>query len=131
MKRQRRDPRPRVVITDPVQNRTTPIEPSHVAQNIESTFTKSSLVIQYISSLLPESTHMDQDFQSPIVEEVLPSEGAQASRSSFETVELDISKDKRKLSDSELVHVVLLQNNVFNLEQSSTKKNLIIGKQDI
>ncbi|CAH1440330.1 unnamed protein product [Lactuca virosa] len=75
---------------------------------------------------------MDQDFQSPIVEEeVIPSEGAQASRSSFETPELDISKGKSKLPKSKLVDVVLLQNKVFDLEQSSAEKELIIGKKDI
>ncbi|CAH1442428.1 unnamed protein product [Lactuca virosa] len=41
---------------------------------------------------------MDQYFESPIVEEaVIPSEGAQASRSSFETPKLDISKGKSRL----------------------------------
>nr|KAJ0215716.1 hypothetical protein LSAT_V11C300108340 [Lactuca sativa] len=49
-KRKRRDPRLGVLITDPVQNRSTSIEPSPVAQNIESTFTESSPVIQEISS---------------------------------------------------------------------------------
>lgn len=67
-KRKGRDPRPGVLITYPVQNVSTPFEPSTMAQNIESTFTKPS------SSPLPESTHMDQDFERPIVEqEVLPS----------------------------------------------------------
>ncbi|CAH1452650.1 unnamed protein product [Lactuca virosa] len=101
-KRKRIDPRHGVLITDPVQNVSTSIEPSYVAQNIESTFTESSPVMQEISSLLPESTPMDQDFESPIVEqEVLPSEWAQASGSSFEASELDISKGKSKLSESE------------------------------
>ncbi|CAH1417800.1 unnamed protein product [Lactuca virosa] len=85
-----------------------------------------------MSSPIPESTPMDQDFQSPIVEEeVLPSEGAQGSRSSFETPELDISKGKSKFPNFELVDVVLLQNRAFDLEQSSAEKDLIIGKQDI
>ncbi|CAH1452659.1 unnamed protein product [Lactuca virosa] len=88
--------------------------------------------IQDIPSPIPDPIPMDQDFQSPIVEEdVIPSEGAQASRSSFETPELDISKGKSKLSESEIVDVVLLQNRVFDLEQSSAEKDLIIGKQDI
>nr|KAJ0196113.1 hypothetical protein LSAT_V11C700373830 [Lactuca sativa] len=70
---------------------------------------------------------MDQDFQSPVVEEeVLPSEGAQASGSSFETPVLDISKGKSMLLDSELV-----DNRVFDLEQSSTEKDFIIGKHGI
>ncbi|CAH1431625.1 unnamed protein product [Lactuca virosa] len=36
-KRKRIDPRPGVLITDPVQNVSTPIEPNYVAQTIEST----------------------------------------------------------------------------------------------
>nr|KAJ0207935.1 hypothetical protein LSAT_V11C500297960 [Lactuca sativa] len=128
----RRDTRSRVLITDPVQNRSTPIEPSPVAQNIESTFTESSPVIQEMSSPILESTPMDHDFQSPIIEEeVLPSEGDQASGISFETPDMDLSKGKNKLPNSELVDVVLLQNRVFDLEQSSTEKDLIIGKQYI
>nr|KAJ0205027.1 hypothetical protein LSAT_V11C500228940 [Lactuca sativa] len=84
-KRKRRDPRPGVLITDPVHTVFTPIESSFVAQNIESTFTESSPMMQEISSLLPESTPMDQDFESPMVkQELLPSEGGQASGSSFE-----------------------------------------------
>ncbi|CAH1413522.1 unnamed protein product [Lactuca virosa] len=108
MKRKRRDPRPGVLITDLVHKKSTPIEPGSMAQNIQETFT------------------------DPIVEqEVIPSEGAQASRSSFETPKLDISTGKSKLHESELVDVVLLQNKVFDLEQSSAEKDLIIGKQDI
>lgn len=38
-KRKRRDPRPGVLITEPIQNVSIPIEPSSVVQNIESTFT--------------------------------------------------------------------------------------------
>nr|KAJ0200409.1 hypothetical protein LSAT_V11C600322290 [Lactuca sativa] len=64
-KHKRRDPTLGVLITDPVQNRSTPIDPSHVARNIEITFNESS--------------------------------------------------PKR----------------VFDLEQSSAEKDLIIGKQDI
>ncbi|CAH1415801.1 unnamed protein product [Lactuca virosa] len=45
-KRNGRDPRPGVLIIDPVQNVSTLIEPSSVAQNIESTFTDSSPVMQ-------------------------------------------------------------------------------------
>ncbi|CAH1435414.1 unnamed protein product [Lactuca virosa] len=60
-KRKRRDPRPRVLITDPVQIVSTPIEPSFLAQTIEGTFTESSPVMQEISSPLPESSPMDQD----------------------------------------------------------------------
>nr|KAJ0208312.1 hypothetical protein LSAT_V11C500251320 [Lactuca sativa] len=56
-----------------------------MARNFESTCTESFPMIQEISSPLPESTPMDQDFQIPIIEVVvLPSEGAQASRRSFE-----------------------------------------------
>ncbi|CAH1423019.1 unnamed protein product [Lactuca virosa] len=66
-----------------------------------------------------------------VEENGIPSEGAQASRSSFETPGLDISKCKSKLPDSKLVDVVLLQNRVFDLEQSSAEKDLIIGKQYI
>nr|KAJ0194027.1 hypothetical protein LSAT_V11C800453500 [Lactuca sativa] len=74
---------------------------------------------------------MDQDFRSPIVEQqVLPSEGAHASGSSFETPVLYISKGKNKLPDFELFDVVMLKNRVFDLEQSSAEKDLIIGKQD-
>ncbi|CAH1450422.1 unnamed protein product [Lactuca virosa] len=61
-KRKRRDPSPGVLITDPVQNVSTPIEPSSVAQTIESTSTESSPMMQEISSPLPESTPMDHDF---------------------------------------------------------------------
>ncbi|CAI9280058.1 unnamed protein product [Lactuca saligna] len=71
-------------------------------QNLESTFTESSPVIQDILSPLPESTPMDQDFQCPIIKEVvLPSEGAQASGGSFEAPESDISKGKSKLPEIE------------------------------
>ncbi|CAI9271001.1 unnamed protein product [Lactuca saligna] len=106
-----------------------------MVQNIESTF------IEPILSLLPESTRMDQEFESPIVEqedqdfkspiieqEVLPLEWAQASGSSFEAPELDISKGKSKLPESESVDVALLWNRVFDLELSSIEKDLIIGK---
>ncbi|CAH1421156.1 unnamed protein product [Lactuca virosa] len=131
-KRTRRDPRPGVFITDPVQNKSTPIEPGSMAQNIQSTFTETSPVIQEIPSQIPEPIPMDQDFQSPIVEEeVIPSEGAQTSGRSFETPELDISKGKSKLPESELVDVVQLQNKVFDLEQNSAEKDLVIGKHDI
>ncbi|CAH1450834.1 unnamed protein product [Lactuca virosa] len=128
----RRDPRPGVLITDSILTKSTPIEPNSMAQNIPSPFIESTLVTQEMSSPFTECIPMDQDFESPIVEEdVIPSEGAQASGSSFETPELDLSKGKNKLLDSELVDVVLLQNRVFDLEQSSVKKDLIIGKQDI
>ncbi|CAI9280697.1 unnamed protein product [Lactuca saligna] len=91
-KRKRRDPRPGVLIIDPVKN--------------------------YI--------------ESPIVEqEVLPSEGPQASGSSFEAPELDISIGKSKLPESEFMDVALLQHKVFVLEQNSAKKDFIIRKQDI
>ncbi|CAH1429296.1 unnamed protein product [Lactuca virosa] len=131
-KRKRRDPRPRLLIIDPIQNVSTPIEPSSVAQTIESTFTESSLVMQEISSPLPKSTSMDQDFESPIVEkEVLPSERAQPSGSSFEAPGLDNSKGKSKLPESEFMDVALLQNRVVDLEQSLAEKDLIIGNQDI
>ncbi|CAH1415773.1 unnamed protein product [Lactuca virosa] len=74
----------------------------------------------------------DQDVQSPIVEEeFILTEGAQASGSSFELPELDISKGKSKLPESKFVDVALLQNRVFVLEQSSAEKDLIIGKHDI
>nr|KAJ0225731.1 hypothetical protein LSAT_V11C100009100 [Lactuca sativa] len=130
-KRKRRNPRPGVKITDPVQNRSTLIEPSHMDQNIESTFTESSPMIQEISSPLPESTPMDQDFRSPIIEEVIfPCKGLRL-LTSFEAPELDISKGKSKLLESEFMDVALLQNRVFDLEQSSAEKDLIIGKQDL
>ena len=75
---------------------------------------------------------MDQDFKIPIIEEVVfPSEGAQASGSSFESPELDISKGKIRLPESEFVDVALHKNKVFDLEQSSAEKDWIIGKQDI
>ncbi|CAI9296842.1 unnamed protein product [Lactuca saligna] len=45
--------------------------------------------------------------------------------------ELDISKGKRKLPKFEFIDVGLLHNRVFDLEQSSAEKDLIIGKQDI
>ncbi|CAI9262342.1 unnamed protein product [Lactuca saligna] len=128
-KQKRRDPRLGVFITDPVQKNSTPIESGSMAQNIQTTFTESSPVIEEISSSLPESTPMDQDFQSPSVEEeVLPSDGAHASGSSFKTPELYISKGKSKLPESELVDVVQLQKKVFDVELNSTEKNLIIGK---
>ncbi|CAI9297478.1 unnamed protein product [Lactuca saligna] len=80
-------------ITYPVQNKSTSIESGSMDQNIQSTFTKTSLVIQEISSPFSKHIPIDQDFQSPFVEaKVIPSEGAQASRSSFETPELGISK---------------------------------------
>nr|KAJ0201413.1 hypothetical protein LSAT_V11C600313940 [Lactuca sativa] len=127
-KRKRRDPRSGVLITDPVQKTYTPIEPDSMAKNTQGPFTESSTVIQEISSPFTESIPMDQDFESPIFkEEVIPSEGAQASRSSFETPVLEISKGKSKFPDSELVDV----NRVFDLEQSSTEKDLIIGKKEI
>ncbi|CAH1416336.1 unnamed protein product [Lactuca virosa] len=71
---------------------------------------------------------MDQVFQSPIVkEEFIPSEGAQASGRSFETPELDISKGKSKLPESEFIDVVQLQNRVFDLEQNFAEKDLKFG----
>ncbi|CAH1420577.1 unnamed protein product [Lactuca virosa] len=131
-KRKRRDPRPRVLIIDPVQKKSTPIEPDSMAQNIQSTFTESSPVIQDILSPLPEPIPMDQDFKRQFVEEeFIPSEGALASGSSFETPVLDISKSKSKLPESEFVDVAQLQNRVFVLEQDSAEKDLIIGKLDI
>ncbi|CAI9295426.1 unnamed protein product [Lactuca saligna] len=66
---------------------------------------------------------MDQDFESPIVEqEVFPSEGAQASGSSFEAPELDISKGKSKQPESEFVDVALLQNMENSFKDSKTSK---------
>ncbi|CAI9274835.1 unnamed protein product [Lactuca saligna] len=54
---------------------------------------------------------MDQDFESPIVKQkVFPSEGAQASGSSFEAPVLNFSKGKSKLPEYEFVDVALLQN---------------------
>nr|KAJ0216516.1 hypothetical protein LSAT_V11C300151300 [Lactuca sativa] len=111
--------------------KSTLIEPGSMAQNIQSTFIETSPVIQERLSSFPELTSMDQDVQSPIVEEVIPLEGAQASGSLFETPELDISKGKSKLPESEFVNVIQLQNRVFDLEQNSTEKDLIIGKHDI
>ncbi|CAI9299907.1 unnamed protein product [Lactuca saligna] len=58
-KRKRRDPRPGVFITDPVQKNSTPIEPGFIAQPLQSPFTESSPVIQEISILLPDPTPMD------------------------------------------------------------------------
>ncbi|CAH1443896.1 unnamed protein product [Lactuca virosa] len=55
-KRKRIDSRPGVLITDSVQNLSTPIESSFVAQNTENTFSESYPVMQEISSPLPEST---------------------------------------------------------------------------
>nr|KAJ0226592.1 hypothetical protein LSAT_V11C100048590 [Lactuca sativa] len=112
---------------DPNQKKSKPIEPGSMAQNIQSTFTETSPMIQEIPSPFPEPIPIDQDFQSPIKEEVIPSEGAQASGSSFETPKLDISKGKSRLPESEFVDF----NIVFDLEQTSTKKHLVIGKQDI
>ncbi|CAI9259869.1 unnamed protein product [Lactuca saligna] len=75
---------------------------------------------------------MDQDFQIPIINEVvLPSKRAQASGSTFEASELVISNGKSKMTGTKFVDVVLLHNRVFALEQSSAEKDLIIGKQDI
>ncbi|CAH1449594.1 unnamed protein product [Lactuca virosa] len=94
-KRKRRDPKPGVLITDPVHKKSTVIEPGSMAQNKQGTFTESSPVIQDIPSPIPEPIPMDQDSQSPIVEEeVIPSEGAQALGSSFEIPELDFPKAK-------------------------------------
>ncbi|CAI9269374.1 unnamed protein product [Lactuca saligna] len=73
-----------------------------------------------------------QDFESPVVEqEVFPLEGAQASGSSFKGPDLDISKGKNKLTESEFVDMALLQNKAFDLEQSSAKYDLIIRRQEI
>ncbi|CAH1433900.1 unnamed protein product [Lactuca virosa] len=58
-KRKRRDPRSGVLITKSIQKESTPIEPVSMAQNIPSPVTESTLVIQEISSPLPESTPMD------------------------------------------------------------------------
>ncbi|CAH1452999.1 unnamed protein product [Lactuca virosa] len=113
-KRKRRDPRPVMLITDVIHKDSTLIEPDSTAQNIPSPVTESTPVIQEISSPLPESTPLDQDFQSPIIEEVvMPSKGAQASGNSFETPELDISKGKMNMPESEFLDVALLQNRVF------------------
>ncbi|CAH1434070.1 unnamed protein product [Lactuca virosa] len=79
--------------------------------------------MQEISSSLPESTPMDQDFESPIVEqEVFPSEGTQASGSFFEAPELDISKGKSKLHESEFVDVALLQNKENSIKDAKISK---------
>ncbi|CAI9271696.1 unnamed protein product [Lactuca saligna] len=103
----------------------TSIEPGSMAQNIEITFTETSPMIQEIPSLFLELIPMDQDFQSLIVEEeVIPSQGAQASGSSFETPELDISKGKINLPKYEFIDVVQLQNRVFDLEQNSAEKRI-------
>ncbi|CAI9266092.1 unnamed protein product [Lactuca saligna] len=105
-KPKRRYPRSGVFITDPVQKKSTLIE----------------------HGPFPEPIPIDEDFQSPIVEEeVIPSEGAQASGSSFETPELDISKGKSRLLESDFVDVVQFQNRVFDLESNSSEKYLIIG----
>ncbi|CAI9260041.1 unnamed protein product [Lactuca saligna] len=48
-----------------------------------------------------------------------------------ETPELEISKHKSSFPESEFVDVIYLKNRVFDLEQNSTEKDLIIGKQDI
>ncbi|CAH1425399.1 unnamed protein product [Lactuca virosa] len=94
-----------------------------MAQNIQSPFTETSPMIQEMSSLIPEPIPMDQDFQSPIVEEnVIPSEGAQVSGISFEIPELDISKGKIKFPESELVEAVLLQKESLILNKALPKK---------
>ncbi|CAH1413112.1 unnamed protein product [Lactuca virosa] len=68
---------------------------------------------------------MDQDFESPIVEqEVLPSEGAQASGSSFEAPELDISKGKSKLPESEFVDDI----RISDLEKENSIKDAKISE---
>ncbi|CAH1449528.1 unnamed protein product [Lactuca virosa] len=67
----------------------------------------------------------------PVTSEPPSEKGAQASGSSFEAPKLDISKGKSKLPEFEFVDVALLQSRLFDLEQSSTEKDLIIGKQDI
>ncbi|CAI9279247.1 unnamed protein product [Lactuca saligna] len=80
--RKRRDPRSGVHIIDPVQKKSTPTEPDSMAHNIPSPFT--------------ESIPMDQDFESPIVEEeVIPSEGAQASRAHLKHLSWTSTKDIR------------------------------------
>ncbi|CAH1423282.1 unnamed protein product [Lactuca virosa] len=71
MKRKRRDPRSGVLISDQVQKEVSKIEPDSMTQNIPSPVTESIPVIQEISSMLPESTPMYKDFQSPIIEEVV------------------------------------------------------------
>nr|KAJ0202280.1 hypothetical protein LSAT_V11C600300170 [Lactuca sativa] len=91
-------------------------------------------VIQEISSMFTESIPMDQDFESPLVEEeVISLEGAQASRSSFEIPVLDISKGKSKLPYFELVDVVLLQNREIRIseleKQNSDKASKILELQ--
>nr|KAJ0212500.1 hypothetical protein LSAT_V11C400178280 [Lactuca sativa] len=81
-----------------------------------------------------ESDQEDSTHRSPMaqnMESTFTEPRAQASGSSFVAPELDISKGKSKLPESEFVDDSLLQNRVFDLEQTSTKKDLIIGKQDI
>nr|KAJ0210418.1 hypothetical protein LSAT_V11C400178800 [Lactuca sativa] len=99
-KRKRRDSTSGLFIMDLVQKKYTLTEPK-------------------IQRSFPEPIPMDHDFQSPIVEEeVIPSEGAQASGSSFETPKLEISKGKCKLPKFEFFDVIQLQNRVFDLEQN-------------
>ncbi|CAH1428241.1 unnamed protein product [Lactuca virosa] len=78
-----------------------------------------------ITSPITEPISMDQDFQSPIVEEeVIPSEGAQALGSSFETPELDISKGKSKLLESEFVDDI----RISELEKENSNKDSKISE---
>ncbi|CAH1416305.1 unnamed protein product [Lactuca virosa] len=101
-KQKRRDQRPGVLITDPLQKKSTPIEPDSMAQNIPSPFTESTLVIQEISSPFTESIPMDQDFESPIVEEeVIPSEGSQASRAHLKHLSWTSPKQDIRISELE------------------------------
>ncbi|CAH1451087.1 unnamed protein product [Lactuca virosa] len=96
-----------------------------MAQNIQSPFTETSPLIQEISSPFSEPIPMDQDFQSPVVKEVvIPSEGPQASGSPFETPELDISKGKSKLHESELVDDI----RISELEKENSNKDSNISE---
>ncbi|KAI3779408.1 hypothetical protein L2E82_09125 [Cichorium intybus] len=87
-----------------------------------------------------DSNPMDLDNQSPIQEVVyesvveeamVPTTELKAGGSSSNPPPVDTSKGKNIMFESEFVDVVSLQNLVFELEQKSTKKDLLISNLDI
>ncbi|KAL4562004.1 hypothetical protein LXL04_034192 [Taraxacum kok-saghyz] len=75
---------------------------------------------------------MDQDVIAPSTDEItIPSPETLVGGSSSAPPELNIFNDKGKLPESEFVDVVHLQSRVFQLEQESSSKDLIIGNRDV
>ncbi|KAI3739302.1 hypothetical protein L2E82_29705 [Cichorium intybus] len=108
------DPRPGVYVPQTTKDTPTPtptltpIEPIPTVQDIPS-----SVVQEFVE------------------EEVVPTTEFQTGGSLSILFAVDISKGKRKMPDSNFVDVSLLQSRVFELEQDSAEKDLLIEKLDV